>query len=416
VTGPGKQGGPPRRDLWRGARDEGPASRETSGRSASHGSERASVEPVRPWVEVEDLPTQLLAPRSKARLPLTGAIAVAALVALLAAGFGLLGGRSAGTPTSTLAASLVAAQPSPAPSATDVPPVPRVTPWTDCGTPPDEPPRAVLEVDGHQTPGRIEPLRIDLGKTFDPGASVIGEGEQPDVAEVPMDAITEIWIDGGACAVAWDIELVGNEIPGRVQTLESVVNEDRDPAVTAQNRFQIVVAPWAGDHVLRALFVFERTVVRMAWSIHVPALEAPTVTLMSTTVEIPTVIGCDMTERLANDVEVPVGTCARDLDRNPAKRVEVAPGEVLEFAIEGWAASDTFVYCGQLVDHRFLPRIDPPCIRDQDPLFPGVRFPTPEEAGPWTLAMSTCAVRLRVTGNGFDELCATWYANVLVRE
>ena len=54
-------------------------------------------------------------------------------------------------------------------------------------------------------------------------------------------------------------------------------------------------------------------------------------------------------------------------------------------------------------------------MRDPDPLFAGIRFQAPEEAGPWTLAISTCARRFRATGNGFDELCGTWYANVLVR-
>jgi hypothetical protein len=417
VTGRGPQSGPPRRDVRRGGRDGAPSGRDTSSPGSSRsGSGRAPVEPVRPWVEVEELPTQSLAPNARSRVSLTAAIAVVAVAVLLAGGFGLLGGRSAGTAESPPPASLVAGQPSAEPNATEPPPVPRVTPWANCSASPDEPPEAVLEVDGVKAFGTVEPPVFDLGKTFSPDATVLGEDELGGPVEVPIDAITDIWIVGGACAVAWNIDLVGSDVPGGLQTIESVSNEDRDPAVSAQNRFQLFVAPYPGDHQLRAVLVFDEFAVRLTWSIHVPALEPPNVTLTAERGEIPTVIGCDVRQRLANDVEVPLSPCDLDVRRAPAQRVEVAPGEFLQFAIEGWNTDDTSINCGLLIDRRFFPRTQPACVRALDPLFDDVRFPAPEEAGRWTLAMSTCAWRIRDSGEGADQLCGTWYANVLVRD
>ena len=418
VTGRGPQGGPPRRDLWRGGRDAAPSGRDTSSPGASRGgSGRAPVEPVRPWVEVEELPTQSLAPTARSRVPLTAAIAVAAVAALLAGGFGLLGGRSAGTPESPPPANVVAGQPSAEPNATEPPPVPRVTPWANCSASPDQPPEAVLEVDGVPASGKVEPLVFDLGKTFSPDATVIGEDGLDDPVEVPIDAITDIWIVGGACAVAWNIDLVGSDVPGGLQTIEAVGNEDRDPAISAQNRFELFVAPYPGDHQLRAVLVFDEFAVRLTWSIHVPRLQPPNVALTTERGEIPTVIGCDVTQRLANDVEVALSQCDQgSVPHEPRPRVAVAPGELLEFAIEGWAASNTSVTCGLLIDRMFFPRTQPACVRARDPLFDDVLFPAPEEAGRWTLAIATCAWRIRDSGEGADELCGTWYATVVVRD
>lgn len=416
MTGRRPQGGPPRRDLWRGGRNAAPSGRATSSPGSSRGgADRAPAELARPWVEVEELPTQSLVPTTRSRVPLTSAIAVAALIVLLAGGFGLLGGRSAGPPASP-PASRVAGRPSAGTSATEPPPVPLVTPRTACSPSPDEPRQAVLEVDGIQTLGLVEPLTFGLGETLSPNPSAGGGTELPGPVEVPMDAITDIWIVGGACAVAWRIDLEGSDIPGGLRTLESVDNDDRDPTVSAQNRFQLIVAPYAGDHLLRAVLVFEQFAVRTTWFIHVPALRPPNVTLAAERGAIPTVTGCNVTQRLATDIEVPLTQCERNVEREPTRRVAVAPGEVLEFSFERWAATTGFVECGQLVDGYFVPRIEPPCIRDLDPRFEGVRFPAPEEAGSWTLAMSTCGTRLRGNSPGLLELCGTWYANIIVRD
>ena len=401
MTGRGPQSGPPRRDSWRGGRNDAAPNR--------------PVEPAGAWVEVEELPTQVLAPRPRPRVPLTGAIALTALVALLAGGFGLLGGRQGGAPASPPPASSVANAPTTAPSQQQPPPEPLVTPFSACGGPQDEPPEPILEVDGRPYLGQIELLDFDEETTFGGFPQVTGVENLDDAVEVPMDASAEIWIGGGSCAVAWNVALVGASflLP---HVLEDVPNAELDPAVAAQNRFQIFVAPYTGDHQLRAVLVLENVAVRATWSIRVPPLEPPTVTLLAGDREIPTVIGCDARQRLVNDWEEALNPCTRDVPREPDRWTAVAPGEQLDFALEGWAATDTTVYCGQLMERRFTPRTDPSCLIPQDPLVAGLRFSAPQEPGQWTLAIYECATRIRIVGRGFEELCGTWYANVRVRE
>jgi hypothetical protein len=345
----------------------------------------------------------------------TGLVAVAAVGALLAGGLGLLGGGSgSGGKTGASLASQRAGPPSAFPSGTGSPPVPQVTPWSTCSGAPDRPPRPVLEVDGRQHFGEVEVLAVDLGPDFDAIPIVRGEDNLDAVVEVPMDAVAEIWIVGGSCAIAWNIALVGPAAP-EPQVLEAVSNEDRDPAVAAQNRLQVFVAPYAGDHLLRAFLVFEDVALRATWSIRVPALQPPAVAFDGERGAIATVLGCDVTQRLVNDWEERLNPCARDVAQEPAPRAEIRAGEELEFALAGWAARNTTIVCGILTDRTFVPLPGPGCIAERDPLFAGVRFSAPMQPGPLTLAISTCATRLRTIGSGFEELCGTWYANLRIR-
>ena len=401
MTGRGPQSGPPRRDSWRGERNE----------ALPNG----SVEPVGAWVELEELPTQVIAARPRPRLPLSGAIALMALLVLLAGGFGLLGGGQSGAPASPPTASSLANGPTPAPSPTEPPPEPRVTPWSRCSGPDDEPPEPVLEVDGRPHFGQVELQDFDLGTTFEGIPPVIGQDNLDHAVEVPMDAVVEIWIGGASCAVAWNIALVGTGLP-ETRILETVSNAERNPAIAAQNRFQVFVAPYTGDHQLRAILVLENVAVRATWSVHVPPLEPPAVTLTAGDRDIPTVIGCDVRQRLVNDWEEALSPCTRDVPRELDRWVGVTPGGQLDFQIEGWAATDTIVFCGQLTERRFTPRTDPSCLIPRDPLSAGLRFTAPTEPGTWTLAIYECATRISVVGRGFEELCGTWYANVRVRE
>jgi hypothetical protein len=290
-----------------------------------------------------------------------------------------------------------------------------VTPSSACGGPDDQPPEPVLVVDGRPYYGQVELLDFDIGTTFEGIPPVIGEDNLDHAVEVPMDASAEIWIGSPACAVAWNIALVSTGAPS-TRILESVANEDRDPAIAAQNRFQVFVAPYTGDHELRAILVLENVAVRATWSIHVPILDPPKVTLTAGDREIPTIIGCDVRQRLVNDWEEALSPCSRDVPREPDRWIGIGPGEQLAFELEGWAATDTTVYCGQLEERRFTPRDSPPCLIPRDPLFAGLRFPAPTQPGTWTLAIYECATRIRIIGSGFEELCGTWYANIRVRE
>jgi hypothetical protein len=365
-------------------------------------------------VEVEELPTQVLAARRRQGVPLTGAIAVTAMVLLLAGGFGLLGGRQGGAAATPPSATSLAEGPATAPSPT-APPEPRVTPWSACSGPVDEPPEPILVVDDHAYYGQVELLDFDIDTTFEGIPPVMGEDNLDHAVEVPMDAFAEIRIGGPGCAVAWNIALVETGV-AEPRILETVANEERDPAIAAQNRFQFFVVPFTGDHQLRAILVLENVAVRATWSIHVPVLQPPAVTLTAGDRAIPTVLGCDVRQRLVNDWEEALSPCARDVPREPDRWAAVAPGEPLDFVIEGWTPTDTAVYCGQLTERRFAPRNVPPCMIPHGRLAAGLRFLAPEEPGTWTLAISECATRVPIGGSGFEELCGTWYANVRVRE
>jgi len=364
-------------------------------------------------VEVEELSTQALVPRSRSRIPVTGVIATVGLGILLAGGLGLLGGRGGGAPAAPASTALADAR-SPARRETAPPAAPRVTPWAPCGDPVGRSAEPVLTVEGHEHSGTVVIDDSD-GPTFPAAKS--GARATVDVVEIPMDSDTQIWITGGRCALAWDISLVPDDAdPATPIVLQSVTNVGLDPATAAQNRFAIVVAPHAGDHALQATFQFPDAAVRATWRVHVPELEAPAVRLLAGERPIQTVVGCDVALRLVNGIEEPLNACGRDVAREPARRTEVTPGEQLEFGIDGWVLTSTTAYCGQLEGRSFIPRVEPPCLREQDLRNPGMRFGAPSEPGPWTLAMSTCATRLQVAGRGFEELCGTWYANILVRD
>jgi hypothetical protein len=365
-------------------------------------------------VEVEELPTQALLPRSRSRVPLTGALSVAALAILLAGGFGLLGG-GLGVPAGTAIPSEVAAGPSATSAAavTHAPAQPQVSPWAPCGEAGAEAPEPVLQVDGHQHFGHVEINARGAG----PDVDVLGgePGQDLERVDVPLDAVTEIWMSGGRCAVSWYISMKAAAQPAPV-VLESVPNLGLDPVLASQNRFELFVAPHVGDFELRATFDLDDVALRATWLIHVPELVPPGVSLRAGDRPIQTVMGCDVTQRLANDVEEALNPCERDVGQQPARRTDVRPGEELEFAIPGWVSTAMTAYCGQLENRRFVPRVDPPCLRERDLRHAGFRFAAPDEPGPWTFAISTCATRLRVTGRGFEELCGTWYANIRVRD
>ena len=416
MTGRGQHGGSPGRDHWRGGRDDLPAASEPSrGTPSPSARDGRRGDPFRTGVEVEDLATQALASRPQARIPLSGLIAVAGIAALLAGGFGFLGGGPGGGPgVSPPFGSPVAGSTS-EPMESDSP-MPRVTPWSTCAGTPDAPPQPVLEVDGRQHFAEVEILELDV--ELEPaigGIPAARGGRLDDVVEVPMDAVTDIWLVGGVCAVAWNIALVGPAAP-EAQVLESVPNRDRDPALSAQNRFEVFVAPYAGDHLLRAVLILEHVAVRATWAIHVPPLAQPVVSLESETRTITTAIGCDVTQRLVNDWEERLSPCSRDVGREPAPRADVRWGETIEFSIQDWGAGarNTTVVCGELSDRSFVPMAEGECIGGLDPLFAGARFSLIGREGPVTLAISTCATRIRVSGSGFEELCGTWYANVRV--
>jgi hypothetical protein len=364
-------------------------------------------------LEVEELPTQAVGPHSTSRIPLTGAIAVGAVGILLAAGFGLLGGRTGvalGSPIPSQVAD--ASSPASPPVVTQPTGEPLVSPWGPCGDAGDDVPMPYLKVDGVQHVGRVEQNVRGPGQDID----VFDDepGEDLERVEVPMDALTEIWMPGGRCANAWYIAIRSYDDPVPV-VLESVSNDALDPAIASQNRFELFVAPYEGDFDLGAIFALEDVSLRATWLIHVPELAPPDVSLRAGAEAIQTVIGCGAVQRVANGLAKLLVPCTSEVGHKPSRATDVAPGQELDFAIDGWVSTGMTITCGQTVDGRYIRQLDPACLLEGHLGDGGIRFAAPGEAGTWTLAISSCATPGRFIFTGVGELCGTWYADIRVR-
>ena len=383
------------RDAWRGVRE------------SSRGSSPRSVEPDgsawRAGPEVEELPAQPVLRRGSPRLGLGGTLAIAGMVALLAAGFGLLGGRPDTQPVPTSAAI------APSPGLTEgtvPPPVPRVTPWIECGDAPARTPSVVLQVDGRPIAGTIEILEGAAGVPQPTSRGRPGPSIPTERTVVPVDVNTEIWIEDGVCALAWTIDLVDDH------GLEVIPNTTRNPAYAAQNRFDLELgAHPAGDHDLRAELVFPTLVARITWPLRIQTIGAPTAVVRARDVAIRAVEGCDVSMTLATGWSNALNPCADDVGE-PPRAAPVQPGERLAFELEDWRMDWGGVTCGRLLGQSFFPGPEAGCTVDVDPALPF--FTAPSRPGRWTLAMSACGSHDGSAVATLTRLCGTWYATIVV--
>ena len=358
-------------------------------------------------VELEELPAQPVIPRGSAKLGRSGTLAVVAIIGLLAAGFGLLGGRPSPTPEPTLGAVSTASTAVPRPTFGNGP-GPMVSPWMECATPPSEAPEVLLEVGGQTTPGSVELISGPNGVVPTPDATPEDPG-LPGRVDVPQDVITELWIVGGTCAYAWSIELVDTGV------LDSLPNPGLDPAYAAQNRFTLILGPYGGgDYELRADLHFPTFIARVTWPIRVLPFGRPAGILsglgddsVALAVE-----GCDIVMSLGNGWEDGLD-CDDDLSQEPGEALDVRSGQALSFQIRDWQLSNGFVVCGRLSDLSFVAEPEPACELEVVPEDSTLTFLAPVESGRWTLAISAC-------GNQFgsqvsNRICGTWYATIDVR-
>jgi len=170
---------------------------------------------------VEDLGPARVFRGRKRRLGASTTVAAVALVGLLAAGLGVLGGRPEALPgTGPNGSGVGLATASTPPRSSALPAsTPKVTPAAPCGPEPERAPQVYLEVNGAST----------LGADID--------GSSTQVLLIPSDATTQIRIAGDACAIAWHIRLAdptGNLVPLEIQP-----NPGMDAGFANQNRFQI---------------------------------------------------------------------------------------------------------------------------------------------------------------------------------
>lgn len=348
--------------------------------------------------------------RRKGRLGLDGALAVVAVAGLLAAGLGVLGGRPGPSPSGPLGVvrptTPAPAGPAPTPR---VGPTPLVTPFVECGAPPTTAPVVQLQVNGRPVAGSVEVLRSGVDPS--PALADLDEG-----TEVPVDVISELWIVGGACANAWDVGLIAGD------TLNQVVNPTLDPAIAAQNRFGVALAPYGGrDAILRADLYFPGLAVRALWRISVEPFERPLASLRGEDDPRMIIEGCDVEIVLGNGYAYPrPPTCIDDLPFGPADTLTVKRGESLEFGLGDWDVTNAVLGCGRLSGTSFVGDPEPGCFREvsgrsaQGRSITLPALPADLAEGTWTLAISACALSgvLVVT----NSICGTWYANVEVRD
>jgi hypothetical protein len=390
--------------VWRGVREtsRGPAPDDKAGGSPP------SHDP-----EVEELPPQSVLPGGSSSLGVGGTVAVVAIVALLAAGFGVLGGRPDASPSATAAAVVPSLrEPPPTPG---LPASPRVTPWIECAPPPTSPPPVFLQVDGEPFEGAVQagsspndpqPTAIAGGPAY-PGARI----EPPEPIEVPVDVITEIWVTGGACALDWTIDL------SSLHRLDSVINVARDPGYASQNRFEVLLIPFVGgDYTLRAELGFENLVAQATWPIRIVPIERPHAVLLLSGIEAFPVLGCDVTLTFGANRSEPLNRCVDDVGEPPGDAIPVRSGSAIEFMLDGWDLDVASVTCGRLLGPSFVAEQGSGCSQGAEDAGATFSFEAPPQNGRWTLALSACASRPASRGSGFNRACGTWYANIVVTD
>jgi len=310
---------------------------------------------------------------------------------LLAGGFGLLGGRPGPSPIGTWATNTSGASPLTAIQPTAEGLEPAVTPRVSCAPDPVDPPEVELRVDGAVYANRD-------------GGEVLASGSLP--IAVPRDAITEVRVDGAACAHAWQIEVNGADIERRT---------GGSPA--SQNAFQLLLPDSGGSDPdrLRVRLLFSTFAVDAAWLVQVDRFEAPLGELAPSQ-DRPAVAawyGCDLAIRLGNGYSAGPDACGGS-GIGPLPQLAplpVRPSEALVFRIRDWQLSEASIACGHLAPDPaaqessiFSP--DPACAVGWDADGEIVRLDGPSQPGTWAIAVSGCATE------GDNSVCGTWYGEL----
>jgi hypothetical protein len=105
--------------------------------------------------------------------------------------------------------------------------------------------------------------------------------------------------------------------------------------------------------------------------------------------------------------------CHVSVPEKPIRWLTVAPGDSLEFALEGWNIAGSQLACGHLDGLMFIVDEQAGCVPDPAGQ-PPVLFAAPAQNGDWILAINACAERVIVETT--YTICGTWYADVAVSD
>ena len=414
----------PADNPWRGGRPGGRGdSRSPDG--PPHQDGRTDPRPGAVHVaELEELAVQPTGRSSRSRPGAAGLAALVAVALLLAGGFGILGGRPEPMPSGGPRPSAGAVAPTGTRATLDPPPpTPGVTPYAECGPEPRVAPVISLQTNGVPTPGLVEVIDPDAEPTTAPAGTTPADPLQrlrgPRV-EVRPDVITELWIEGAACALRWSTGLY-DPLADEISQIEQVgIDEDMDRRLAAQNRFDLshAFAPLRAlghDIQLIGTFEFEGLAVVAWWRVAVQPLDLPVAVLrdVGTGEEIDVVAACHQRLRLANGYEEDVRTCEGDLSEALGPPAGVVAGATLSLDLDGLPVDDVALVCGRLSGRDFVAEPAPGCREDVPD---GGAIPVPHAPGTWALALSTCANLGAGIGRVINTLCGTWYASVWIAE
>ena len=311
VTGRGPQGGPPRRDPWRGGRDGRPG-RDRAG---------SPVEPRWPCaaVEVEELPTQVARARSTARRAAhrcdRGRGAWSCCWPAASGCSAVAGGTPASPPpASRWRRGRRRAEPD------RPPPVPRVTPWAACGPSRTSRPSWSSRSTAVQTPGRSSSPDVRPGATFERHPPGIGAGR---TWTIPSRCRwTPSRRSGSAAGPARSRGTSSSSVgvPGGLRILESWPTRIATRAVAPEPVPGLRRAVRRRPQ-LRAILVSRSSPSGRRGPIHVPPLEPPTVTLSGgRSARSRRSSGCDVTQRLVNGCGGAAEQCDAGRPARPEQR------------------------------------------------------------------------------------------------
>ncbi|HEX3264821.1 MAG TPA: hypothetical protein VHR16_04065, partial [Candidatus Limnocylindrales bacterium] len=321
-------------------------------------------------------------------------------VVLLAAGFGVLGGRPerpASAVSGPAGASPVAAAAS---SGSTAPAGPLVTPVSRCGgATSGDPPGVMLRVGSNLASAHVELADASQGPVR----------QDRDPIDIPADAVAHITIAALACATGWHIAL-WSPSDGELYPLSVMPNPDGDPSVAQQNQFDVIVTPLrditAEILELRAAFQLPGPDLLARWWIQIPPFPRPQPHLLVPGAgTLAMVEGCDVVLTFRNGYEERLEPCDGDLSAEAGAATKLAPGTEMSLDFDGWSIGDTIGFCGATSDRVFMVLSPPSC--EQHP--PDGRSFSAPRAGDWTMAIAACAAKAD------NRICGTWYVNVDTR-
>jgi len=330
------------------------------------------------------LEPRAVVPRGRRRRRVVDWLGLAAVVALLAAGFrGIRGGAPAATGSATPLEPAAVATPTPIPCSTRQP---------------IGPTHAVMLLDeASRVPGLTNRAAEGPLATDEPALSL----------QIPADTMLRLDVATGHCALGWSVSVDGYVVAEQL-------NPNADPSYALGRSFPVSLGPVAGRREVRIVadLWFLDGFSATSWRLLVTPVEEPEARI---TVErsgrgpLAGVIamGCLRSLGYRNGYRAQY-ECSLEPLLPDLPTLRTRPGETLVFDFGGWSLEDGYatLLCGQAGGTPPTLMVDPTCTTAMRDGPGGGVFLAPPVEGAWLVAVSGC---LTMIG---DRDCGTWYLNL----